>query len=342
MSITVKDVAKKAGVATSTVSRVINDHPSISEETKKKVRQVMEELGYVPNMTARNLGKQISSAIGVILPPLDSKERLGNPFYLETIEAVNEEASRFQMSVAVASAPDFDILLENVKRMHLQKQVDGFILTYSDNHDPVIDYLFNNKIPFALIGQAYKNEDKIVFVDNDNQLLGKQATEHLIENGHERILFITNVTRENLYFERYFGYQKALMIAQLPVFPAITFEGPEDYVNFEEVLKETQATGLVVIDDLFAVRVMQLVNLFGYQVPDDLSVVSFNNSIFSTLTHPYLTSIDIDVAQLGKMATQKLMEQINQQGSSGIQMIVPHRLIRRETVLDLRKIKNNQ
>ena len=72
MAITVKDVAKKAGVATSTVSRVINDHPSISESTKKKVRKVMDDLGYVPNMTARTLGKRISSAIGVILPPLDS------------------------------------------------------------------------------------------------------------------------------------------------------------------------------------------------------------------------------------------------------------------------------
>ena len=75
MSITVKDVAKKAGVATSTVSRVINDHPSISEETKRKVRKVMEELGYVPNVAARNLGKQQASSIGVILPPLNSKER---------------------------------------------------------------------------------------------------------------------------------------------------------------------------------------------------------------------------------------------------------------------------
>ena len=91
MSITVKDVAKRAGVATSTVSRVINDHPSISEETKKRVRAIMDDMGYIPNLTARNLGKQVSNAIGIILPPLDSKERLGNPFYLETIETIKDE-----------------------------------------------------------------------------------------------------------------------------------------------------------------------------------------------------------------------------------------------------------
>lgn len=335
MSITVKDVAKKAGVATSTVSRVINNHPSISEETKRKVRKVMDELGYTPNLAARNLGKKTASAIGVVLPPLNTKERLGNPFYLETIETINEEARKFNMSVAVASARDFETLLANVERMHRQKQVDGFILTYSDKFDPIITYLVNEKIPFTLIGQPYTQEEQIVYVDNDNQLLGKQATDHLIEKGHERILFITNTTHENLYFERYFGYQKALMMANLPLFPVVSFEETQDYPEFLEVLKDTKATALVVIDDLFAVRIIQLVHLLGYKVPDDLSVISFNNSIFTTLTHPYLTSIDIDVASLGSIATQQLMSQLaNQEMQSSLRVVVPHELIQRETVLN--------
>lgn len=335
MSITVKDVAKKAGVATSTVSRVINNHPSISEETKRKVRKVMDELGYTPNLAARNLGKKTASTIGVVLPPLNTKERLGNPFYLETIETINEEARKFNMSVAVASARDFETLLANVERMHRQKQVDGFILTYSDKFDPIITYLVNEKIPFTLIGQPYTQEEQIVYVDNDNQLLGKQATDHLIEKGHERILFITNTTHENLYFERYFGYQKALMMANLPLFPVVSFEETQDYPEFLEVLKDTQATALVVIDDLFAVRIIQLVHLLGYKVPDDLSVISFNNSIFTTLTHPYLTSIDIDVASLGSIATQQLMSQLaNQEMQSSLRVVVPHELIQRETVLN--------
>ncbi|MDR4196873.1 LacI family transcriptional regulator, partial [Bacillus cereus] len=85
------------------------------------VRKVMDELGYVPNITARNLGKRISRAIGVILPPLDSKERIGNPFYLEIMEAINEEARRYVLTTAIATAKNFDTLLENVQRMHLQK-----------------------------------------------------------------------------------------------------------------------------------------------------------------------------------------------------------------------------
>ncbi|WP_165005719.1 MULTISPECIES: LacI family DNA-binding transcriptional regulator [unclassified Enterococcus] len=335
MTITVKDVAKKAGVATSTVSRVINDHPSISDATKKKVRKIMDELGYVPNITARNLGKRISNAIGVILPPLDSKERIGNPFYLEIMEAINEEARHYNMTTAIATAKSFDVLLENVQRMHLQKQVDGFILVYSDSEDPVIDYLYQNHIPFTLIGQPYRHESEIIYVDNDNQLLGKQATEFLIRNGHENILFVTNTTHESLYFERYFGYQKAMMLAGLPSLPSVALEQAEDYLAFERILDDAKATALVVIDDIFALRTMQLAQMYGYVIPETLSVISFNNSIFSTLTHPYLTSIDIDISELGRVAMQKLQELIHDEISNGVRLVIPHRLVKRETVVPL-------
>lgn len=335
MTVTVKDVAKKAGVATSTVSRVINDHPSISSGTKEKVKKVMVELGYVPNLAARSLGKQVSNAIGVILPPLNSKERMGNPFYLEMIEAINAEARAYDVTIAVATAKSFDDLLENVRLMHRQKQVDGFILLYSDSEDPIIDYLYENNITFSLIGQPYKHESEIVYVDNDNQLLGKNATDFLIENGHESILFITNTTHESLYFERLFGYQKALMLANLSTHAPVSLENNDDYLSFESILKETSASAAVVIDDIFALRVIQLAQLAGYQVPEDFSVISFNNSIFSTLTHPYLTSIDIEIAELGKMGLRKVLEQLEHAEPTGIRIVIPHKLIRRETVLKI-------
>lgn len=329
---TVKDVAKKANVSPSTVSRVINDHPSISSETKQRVRKIMDAMGYYPNITARNLGTQRANSLGVILPPLDSRERLGNPLYLELLNAVNETAAEFQVTTAVASADNSQTLLENVTRMHRQKQVDGFILAYSEKDDPVVDYLYHHQVPFTLIGRPAKRETDIVYVDNDNQLLGKQATEHLLAKGHKNILFVSNVNQEVIFFERYFGYQEAMMLQGLPTHPPLTMLQPEDYTQFPELIKETGATALVVIDDIFALRMIQLATLHGYKVPDDLSVISFNNSIFATLVHPYLTTIDIDISDLGRLGTQKLMEQINHQQSSGVQLVVPHHLIQRETV----------
>lgn len=334
MTVTVKDVAKKAGVSPSTVSRVINDHPSISVETKKKIRHIMDDMGYFPNVTARNLGKQRANSLGVILPPLDSNDRIGNPLYLELINAVNETAHEFRVTTAVASAKTAEDLLENVIRMHRQKQVDGFILTYSEKDDPIAQYLFENKVPFTLIGRPAEKESEIIYVDNDNQLLGKQATEFLLEKGHKNILFASNVNQQIIFFERYFGYQEALMLANLPTHPPITLTQPEDYAAFPEIIEGTKATALVVIDDIFALRMIQLANLYGYQVPDDLSIISFNNSIFATLVHPYLTTIDIDISDLGRLGTQKLMEQIEKQPSNGVQLVVPHQLIQRETVIE--------
>ncbi|MGX6961949.1 LacI family DNA-binding transcriptional regulator [Vagococcus xieshaowenii] len=335
MTVTVKDVAKKAGVATSTVSRVINDHPSISDATKKRVMKVMDELGYVPNIAAQNLGKRKSNAIGVILPPLDSKERMGNPFFLEIIEAINEEALANNLTTAVATATNYEKLLENVKKMHSQRQVDGFVLVYSDKDDPVIAYLCEKDIPFSLIGQPYQQEDNIVYVDNDNQLLGKHATDFLIENGHKDILFITNTIHENIFFERYFGYQKSLMMNNLPHHTSINLINAEDYEAFGELLAEKKYSAAVVIDDMFAVKVIQLVQMYGYKVPEDFSIVSFNNSIIATMVHPYLTSMDISVQELGKLGLRQLVKSLGDEEASSLRMVIPHKLIRRETVIDL-------
>ena len=122
MTSTVKDVAKKMRMSLLLRFHAsLNDHPSISAETKQRVRKIMDEMGYFPNVTARNLGKQRANSLGVILPPLNSRERLGNPFYLELLNAVNETAADFQVTTAVASSDNSETLLENVTRMHRQK-----------------------------------------------------------------------------------------------------------------------------------------------------------------------------------------------------------------------------
>lgn len=337
MAITVKDVAKKAGVATSTVSRVVNNHPSISEATKKKVQKVMDELGYVPNIAARNLGKRTSNAIGIILPPLNSKERMANPFFLEIIEAITDKARSNNMTTAVAVAKTLDDLLEDVKVMHTQKQVSGFILAYAHQGDPVIKYLTDNDIPFTLIGQPYTQHESVNYIDNDNQLLGQHATEYLINKGHKNILFVTNSIKEGIYFERYFGYQKAMIIHQLNPYESVSIIEHTDYADFEDTLMTTKATAIVVIDDIFALRIMQLIEMYGYRVPDDISIITFNNSVLSTLTHPYLTTIDIDVAQLGHAAVNMLIHHLNGEHISNTKIVVPHELVERETVIPLKK-----
>ncbi|MDT2834632.1 LacI family DNA-binding transcriptional regulator [Vagococcus carniphilus] len=334
MSVTIKDVAKEVGVAPSTVSRTLRDHPSISRETKEKVRKAMDKLGYVPNVSAQNLANKHVNTIGAILPVIGSKERKSNPFYLEIITAMNEEASQQKVTLSIASGKTQQELLENVQLMYRQKRVDGFIMLYVEEDDMVLDYLIENKVPFTMIGQPYKFHNEASCVDNDNQLLGWTATQHLVDKGHERIAFVTNNDHENFFRERFFGYQKGMMDNQLRAYPAMPLITPDDFIALDDFLKEEQPTACIAIDDMFALRLIQMLNLSGFKVPDDISVISFNNSIFTSLLHPYITSIDVNATQLGKTAVQEFLLQLKEPDAIKKRVIIPHTLIENETVLN--------
>lgn len=336
MSVTIKDVAKEVGVAPSTVSRTLKDHPSISQETKEKVRKAMDKLGYVPNVSAQNLASKYVDTIGIILPVISSKERKSNPFYLEIITAMNEEASKQKVTISIASASTQEELLANVELMYRQKRVDGFIMLYVEEDDKVLDYLVTNKVPFTMIGQPYKYFNETSCVDNDNQLLGYTATQHLLDKGHQKIIFVTNNQKENFFKERYFGYQKCLMEKEMTSLPVMSLIDPQSYLTFETCLKEEKPTACIAIDDMFALRLIQMLNLSGYKVPDDISVISFNNSIFTTLLHPYITSIDVNATQLGKTAVEEFLTQLKEPTELKKRVIIPHKLIENETVMKMK------
>ena len=142
MAVTIKDVAALAGVSPSTVSRTCKDNPSISWETKEKVRRAMAQLGYEPNFQASNLATQNSRAIGIILPPSE-REAFENPFYLEAIRGISQFCNKRQYSNTVITGRDDQEILQVIRTMTRSGQVDGFILLYSRQKDPIVDYLYN-------------------------------------------------------------------------------------------------------------------------------------------------------------------------------------------------------
>lgn len=333
MSITIKDVAKEVGVAPSTVSRTLKDHPSISEETKEKVRKAMKKLGYVPNVSARNLASNLSHAIGVVLPVIDSKERGSNPFYLEVMTAMNEEAGRHQVTLSLASGENEDELLENVELMYRQKRVDGFVLLYGREDDRVLDFLVAHQVPFTIIGQPYRYHNEANCVDNDNQLLGRTATQYLIDKGHREIVFVSNNVKETFFKERFYGYQSCLDLHGLQAYPVYSLNEFNDYLSFESLLQERKVTACIALDDMFALKLIQFLQLSGIKVPDDMSVISFNHSIFTTLIHPYITSIDVNAEELGKVAVSEFLAQLKDPTALKKRVIIPHELMEYETVI---------
>ena len=335
MAVTIKDVAALAGVSPSTVSRTCKNNPSISEETKERVRKAMAELGYEPNFQASNLASQNSRTIGIILPA-SAKEVYENSFYLEAIQGISHYCNGRQYMTTIVTGQDEAEILNAVRSMSRSGKVDGFIILYSKKDDPVIDYLFNEGLLYILIGKATQYTNQTIYIDNDNLLAGREAAEYLYQLGHRRIAYLGSDSSLMFSADRKAGYQLALASHQLPVRPEYCVEVKNVSENNEEAIRgllmqKVRPTAILVSDDILAVSLERVCLENHLAIPEDLSIISFNNSLFARLTSPQLTSIDIGAGQLGSEAASQIINHIENPNLLATKIIVPHHLIERDS-----------
>ena len=335
MAVTIKDVAALAGVSPSTVSRTCKNNPSISEETKERVRKAMAELGYEPNFQASNLASQNSRTIGIILPA-SAKEVYENSFYLEAIQGISHYCNGRQYMTTIVTGQDEAEILNAVRSMSRSGKVDGFIILYSKKEDPVIDYLFNEGLLYILIGKATQYTNQTIYIDNDNLLAGREATEYLYQLGPRRIAYLGSDSSLMFSADRKAGYQLALASHQLPVRPEYCVEVKNVSENNEEAIRgllmqKDRPTAILVSDDILAVSLERVCLENHLAIPEDLSIISFNNSLFARLTSPQLTSIDIGAGQLGSEAASQIINHIENPNLLATKIIVPHHLIERDS-----------
>lgn len=336
MPVTIIDVARKAGVSPSTVSRVISNNPRISKETADKVRRIMKELGYHPNEIAKSLVSKTTRTLGIILPrPAD--ELFQNLFFSEVIRGIVAHASRSGYDLLMAAGTSGQEEVDAIARLVNGRRVDGIILLYSRRDDPLIAYLAERSFPFVLIGRS-EQYPQVLSVDNDNVQAAYDATRHLIAQGHERIGFVSGPPNLIVSKDRMEGYVKALADAGLQADPEWIVEG--------EFLQESgyramsyfmnlpkRPTALVAIDDIVAFGVLRGLSELGFRVPRDLSIVGFNNLSLSQLATPPLSSIDIGIYQIGYTASQTLIRAVREESGQLQPIIIPHKLVVRESSL---------
>lgn len=335
MAVTIKDVAALAGVSPSTVSRTCKDNPSISKETKEKVRRAIAQLGYEPNFQASNLACQNSKTIGIILPP-SVREAYENSFYLEAIRGISQFCNTHQYVNTIITGQDDEEVLQAIRSMIRSGQVDGFIVLYSKQDDCIVDYLYDEGLLYVLIGKAYQFANQTIYIDNDNLLAGQEATEYLYQLGHRRIAYLGSESIMQFSADRKSGYQLALLRHELPVDPRYCIEVeqiPTDCCDkFHTLLQlEDRPTAIVVSDDILAVALERVCIQRGLSIPEDLSIISFNNSLFARLTSPQLTSIDVNSFQLGIEAASQMINHIENPNLLATKIIVPHFLIERDS-----------
>lgn len=319
MIVTIDDVAKRVGVNKSTVSRALNGSTKISEATKKKVQKVADELGYVGNLHAKMLASQQVNALGVVFPPV--ADQSNQPFFMKILTSINESARENSVTVAIATGLSSEDLESQVRRMHLERRVDGFILLYADN-DSVRNYLQTENVPFVLLGNPENQTEEVNSVDNDNYEMGVAAANYLTSRGHKKMLFFVDEIRGSFSKERLSGFLDTVGADACRV------------INiFDNNFVRTDETAAVMLDDWIAVSLIERFRTQNISFPEDLSILSFNNSYLSELIQPRLTTYGINVNKLGQETVRVLRESIKT--GEKARVIVPFHLVERDSVKTL-------
>lgn len=335
MAVTVKDVAKRAGVSPSTVSRVCNNNPSISKETRERVQQAIAELGYELPSTQEAPVIQTIKNIGIVLPPSD-RETYENTFYLKAIRGISQVCNQRQVSSTVVTGKDYDEILQSIQTLHRGSGVDGFIILYSKKNDIVIDYLCEHGLLYVIVGKPNELASQTICIDNDNLLAGREAADYLYRLGHRQIGYIGSRNDFMYASDRRAGYQLSLLLHGLPVRPDYCVEMESVHFNSSGTLQallsqENHPTAFVVSDDILALALERVCVQMHLSIPKDISIIAFNNSLYAQLASPQLTAVDINSYQLGQEAAVQLINHAENPNLSATKIVVPHRIVERDS-----------
>jgi LacI family transcriptional regulator len=333
--ITIYDIARQLDISAATVSRALNNNPSVSAVTKKKVNDLAESLGYRHNLFASSLRLQKTHTIGVILHELNS-------YFITSVLAGIEKivrGAKYNLLI-VHSAENADTEIANAHSL-FHKRVDGVIASLSFHTKDLSHFQqFQNKnIPVVFFDRVFENSDGAKIIINNFQA-GYDATSHLIEQGCKRIAHITSSLERNVYAERLKGYKQALIDhkvkfdEKLVVVDGLKEEDAIRSANHIFSLKP-MPDGIFITNDFCAAIVMQTLKDAGIRVPEDVAIVGFNNDLIGKVISPKLTTINYPGFEMGQLAARTLIGHLTGLWDMNITstMVIKSELIIRESSL---------
>ncbi|MFJ5717863.1 LacI family DNA-binding transcriptional regulator [Neobacillus sp. NPDC093127] len=299
----IKDIAKASGVSVSTVSRVLNGKDRVSENTRKQVLKVIEELNYVPSNVAVSMVKKETKMIAVIVPDII------NPFYTAVIKGTEEYARSQGYFTLVFSTNDNKEEEEEFFKGFLSKIVDGIIIVPASTD---IDFYANFKKPIVLVDR-YIEGSKYDGVVIDNFDGAYQATKHFIEKGHKDIAIISGPTEFNIGKDRFWGYERALKENHLNMNPNYIKKGDwfEDngYHSTLQLLDlENPPTAIFASNNLTCVGCIKALNDRKVEVGKEISLIGFDDNELANFVSPKITIIRRPTSEMGSTATRLLLE----------------------------------
>jgi LacI family transcriptional regulator len=324
--VTIADVAKRAGVSKMTVSRVINGSGYISQETRERVEKAIQELDYIPNSLARSLRFKRTRTIGLVLTDIT------NPFFTTLARGVEDAASEHGFSVIFCNTDESGEEESRYVNVLTQKQVDGLLLVPTAGTPDSIMFLENRRLPFVLLDRRVPDH-RVDVVRCDSEQAAFVLVNHLLSLGHQRIAALGGSAHITSSTDRVAGYRRALHAAGLEhearraFFSSFTIEG--GYLAAKKALAmQPSPTALFAANNFIAIGAFRALREAGLGVPDDLSLVSFDDLPVVIGSDPFLTIVEQPAYDMGYRATQLLLERLEDNGPAEPQdIILPVKLI---------------
>ncbi|MCB2214242.1 LacI family transcriptional regulator [bacterium] len=310
--LTLEDIAKQAGVSRSTVSRVVNDHPNISDKVRSRVLKIINETGYRPNAAARALVSQRSQTIGLLLPHTISA-LFADPYFPHLIKGITKACNQLEYTLALflaSSAEDEKMITTRIQDRGL---LDGVLIQSGHHgHLKIVDQLTAAGTPQVVIGRPFF-PDRVSYVDIDNHGAAINAVTLLLEMGYQRIATITGPLKSTAGQARLEGYKEALKRANRLVDEKLIevgdFTQPGGYRAMQALLSQ-QPDAVFAASDITAVGAIRAIQEAGLRVPEDIAIVGFDDIPLPTLTSVALTTVRQPVEGLGEAAVDLLMDLI--------------------------------
>ncbi len=326
---TIREVASRAGVSPTTVSHVINNTRFVSADARQRVLDAMAELNYRPNVLARSLRRGETRTLGLILP--DS----ANPFFAEIARAIEDTAFRNGYNVILGNSEN-ELTKEQVYvDVLVNKQVDGLIFVATGDHSPSLEQLVRDGLPVVVVDRRLSGLE-VDTVLTDNLQGGLTAIRYLLDLGHRQIACITGPSNLTPSAERVIGYRQALQERSLPVDETLIRKGDfhphSGYLAVSQLLHSApRPTAFFICNDMMAIGALRALAEAGLQVPQDCSLVGYDDIELASYITPPLTTIRQDKNAMADAAVQLLLERIADPGLPARTRILPTRLVERQS-----------
>lgn len=335
MAVTIKDVAKLAGVSISTVSRVINDSKPVSPEARRKVIDAIDKLEYKPNEIARSLVTKKSNLIGVLV------DDIGSYYVAQTVRGIEEVGRMHNYDILLSSSYGNQKTEMKYIQLLMRKQIEGIVLLSEIVNEEVIKYIESYKMPYVYLNR-YFNIPELPTVSLDNKEASKMMTEYLMGLGHEKILYVTDNKNQELSVEKLkiAGYKEGLSADKRPEFiyeiNTKTVQGAyESGEGIKKFIEENKITAIFCSQDELAIGLSNYLYDNGIRIPEDISLAGYGDIDMASIHRPKITTIREPYYDIGAVSISRVIKEINKDIEGEEVIRLPIHLIKRESCKEI-------